>query len=344
MLPLLFFACKTDTGKDTSSDSLKPTSIRGKTMGTTFHVQYLDVRGRNFQKEINQLLGEVNMELSPYIDEAYISRFNRTEEQITLSEKEYSHFTKVYDRAKAIFEYTQGAFDPTIMPLVNYWGFGYTGKDAITVVDSQKVDSLRLLVGFEKLSKRETKEKGVFLLFKSHPGIKLDFGGIAKGYGIDVLAGLLEQEGIQNYLVDIGGESRAKGKNGRNTWWRIGINTPKEGAALNDIEAVVSLANRSVATSGNYRNFHEADGRKYGHEINPKTGYPEKNSLLSVSVFAPDCMTADALATACMILGLEKSRSLVKQLENIDALFIYGARDGSMELEYTAGLKSFLHK
>ena len=186
-------------------------------------------------------------------------------------------------------------------------------------MDSQKVAALKELVGFEKIKILE--EGNQITLVKSNPEIELEFGGVAKGYGVDAVSELLEGKGINRYLVEIGLETRAAGKSSRNDWWRIGINTPREDAEITDIEAIAELQNKSLASSGNYRNYYEVDGRKYGHEINPKTGYSEQSELLSVSVFAKDCITADAYATAFMILGMEKSENVISKLDGVDALF-----------------------
>jgi thiamine biosynthesis lipoprotein len=241
------------------------------------------------------------------------------------------------------YERTQQAFDPTIMPLVNYWGFGYTPHKAVEKVDSLMVDSLMRYVGFEKLEIGEN--NGLVVLKKSIPGVQLDFGGTGQGYGIDIVAEFLELRGINNYLVDIGGESRARGKNPNGAWWTIGINTPKPEADVSDFTRIVQLENMSVSTSGNYRNFHELDGQKYSHFISPITGFPEKSTLLSVSVFGKDCLTPDALATGFMVLGLEISFTLAAQLDGIEALFIYSDSQGELQYKYTPGVeKMFLEQ
>jgi len=308
-------------------------------MGTYYAITYLDDQNRNFQKDIDQLLEEINMDLSTYIPESLISRLNSSEKELLFVEAEHPHFTKVLKASQEIFEKTEGTFDPTVMPLVNYWGFGTTGKKAVTEVDSQKVESLRSLVGLNKFSST-SKGDGSVLLEKTNPKLQLDLSAIAKGYGVDAVGLLLEEKGIGNYLVDIGGENRALGQNEKERYWRTGINTPKEDASVTDIESIVELENKSVATSGNYRIFYEVNGQKYGHELDPRTGYSVQTDLLSVSVFSNDCMSADAYATAFMIMGMDNAEKLIANNEDLDAIFIYGTEDGGMSVKATEGIKN----
>ncbi len=340
---IFFFSCKTDTSTPVSYLKLK-----GDTMGTTYHVTYEDSLNRDFQKEIDALLETINMDVSTYIDSSFISKFNQAEKEIkylNLLEKnasqKHKHFRLNFEKAAEVYKKSSGFFDPTIMPLVNYWGFGYAEKKAVEKVDSMKVDSLMQLVGFDKIEKRSLKDGSVFLV-KLVPGIQLDFSALAKGYGVDAIGMFLEKKGVENYMVEIGGEVRAKGKNQNNEWWKVGINIPDEKADINDFNSKVSLKNRSLATSGNYRNYYNVNGIQYAHTINTKTGFPEKNQLLSVSVFAEDCMTADAFATACMAMGLEKAFDLISRSKGLDGYFIYSEDDGNMMYMHTKGLEDIL--
>ncbi len=315
-------------------------------MGTTYHVSYKDTLNRDFKKDIDALLEAVNMEVSTYIDSSFISKFNRAEKELkylNLLEKNASsrnkHFRINFEKANEVYRKSDGFFDPTIMPLVNYWGFGYAEKKAVEKIDSLIIDSLMHFVGLDKIEKRSLKDGSVFLI-KAVSGIQLDFSALAKGYGVDVVGQLLEKNGIENYMVEIGGEVRAKGKNRNNEWWKVGINTPDEKAAINDFQSKVILKNRSLATSGNYRNYYNVNGNHYAHTINTKTGFPEKNRLLSVSIFAEDCMTADAYATACMVMGLEKAFDLVSRSKGLDGYFIYSEEDGTMMYMHTKGLEN----
>ncbi len=331
LLILIIIGCLS-CQKETKPTDLPYLSLEGKTMGTYYRISYGDSLSRNFQTEIEQFLQDFNQEVSTYIPSSVISQFNQAESTLDVSGKAY--FIGNFQKSRLVFEQSGGAFDPTVMPLVNYWGFGYTPKKPVTQVDSAAVDSLRRFVGMDLVRLDGN------ILHKARPGVQLDFSAIAKGYAIDEIAQLFENQGIKNYLIDIGGESRAKGRNARGDVWTVGINVPKEDAKLTDIQTAVELNNRSIATSGNYRNFYEVDGVKYGHEINPTTGYPERTRLLSASVFTEDCATADAWATAFMILGLEKSMEIANQMSHLEAYFIYGAPDGSLQVQYTQGLEA----
>ena len=306
---------------ETSEDKMTPITIEGKTMGSYYRIVYVDAQGRQFQPEIEQLLKDINAEVNTYDPNSLISRFNGTQAGIRLDDPEGKrplHFLANYDIARKIYEASEGYYDCTVMPLVNYWGFGYTEKKAIVAADSIKIDSLRQYVSTRFLSLEDS----------------------AQGYGTDVLAEFLDSKGIEHYLVDISGEQRARGNSPRGGAWQIGISTPKEGAEMTDIERIIQLQDRSLATSGNYRNFYEVNGRKYGHTINPHTGYPERTTLLSATILGPDCITVDALATACMSMGLERALKMIAQQSGVDAYFIYAAQDGSLQVKYTAGMKA----
>lgn len=333
-------ACKSEKG----AEAIPYISVEGKTMGTYYRVTYADSLNRDFGLEIDELLKEINMEISTYIDTSTISKFNRASDFIDLGIRydgkapvtKNRHFWACYWKGLEMYQKSGGAFDPTVMPLVNYWGFGYTEHRAVTKVDSTVVDSLKMLVGLDKVRL----EKGAqSLLWKSQPGVELDFSGLGQGYGVDAIAEFLEGWGIPHYLVDIGGEQRGKGMSPRGTPWRIGISIPSSEAPKEEIMTSFPLENLSVNTSGNYRNYYDVDGAKYGHTINPKTGYPERSALLSATIFAKECLHADALATTCMVLGPEKGMALIEQLPEVEAFFIIGTADGKMETKYTPGLK-----
>ncbi len=335
LLLLLLVVQSCDPGK-APADEGGYFKVTGQTMGSVYNITYRDDEGRNLKPDIDQLLIEINQDVSTYIDESTISKFNQSDSFLDLETDGNQHFLKNVHEAKRIFEVTGGAFDPTVMPLVNYWGFGYDGRHKVSKVDSVKVDSLLELVGFQKvgLSTEGTS------IEKRVPGMQLDFSGCAKGYAIDAVGNLLEEKGIENYLVEIGRDTKAKGLNSKGNAWRIAISLPKEGAALNEFHSIVELKDMALATSGNYQNFYEVNGIKYSHTIHPKTGYPERNKILSASVFAPDGMTADAYATAFMVMGLEEAFALAERLEEVDAYFIYRESDAQMGVMATSNSPS----
>lgn len=349
--PILVLACNTPAPTP-DRDTVK--RISGKTMGTQYHVTLVDTTDRDWKPELDTLLKSINAEVSTWIPTSTISRFNQADrvfvldynieavlsssrQKIQAAKQENKHFLANLIASQFIYKQTGGAFDPTVMPLVNYWGFGYTGRDPITAVDSTKVDSLRQFVGFDRVLEIQLDTNSQIL--KKYPGVQLDFSAIAKGHGVDILGFWLEDQGVSHYLVEIGGEVRARGKKPDGSDWTVGINTPREGAAIDDFQAIVALPNISLATSGNYRNFYESGGRKYAHTIHPQTGFPEINPLLSASLFAPNCRDADAYATACMVLGWEKARELVERVPDLEAYFVYGKQDGSLGTWKSSGLE-----
>lgn len=351
LLSAIFTACQSE--KKTAPYR----QVEGKTMGTYYKVTYQDSLDRDFFQPIDSLLKQINHEISTYEPNSTISMFNKAEtifplqlryksftqcvaDPRTCGQVKNYHFFKNLLAARIAHERTNKAFDPTIMPLVNYWGFGYTPHKAVEKTDSLKVDSLLQFVGFEKVTQFDS--AGFIWLRKSLPGVQLDFGGSGQGYGIDAVAVFLELHGIKNYLVDIGGESRARGKNATGDWWTIGINTPKSEAELTDFTRVITLENKSISTSGNYRNFHEVNGGKYSHFIDPRTGYPKQSNLLSASVFGNDCIEPDVLATGFMVLGLDEAYKLAEQMEGVEALFIYSDERGNLQVKYTPGVAKML--
>ncbi len=332
---IVFSACKSEP-KTTEKTY---TTFEGKTMGTYYRVTYADSLQRDFSNDFEQLLKEINDEVSTYIPSSTISQFNQSQEGLNLSGK--VHFLANLISAFEVNQKSGGAFDPTVMPLVNYWGFGYTEKKPVTDVDSVKIDSMMQYVGLKNL---QLIQGDSVVLKKNKAGVQLDFSGIATGYALDTIGKFLEMRGIQDYLVDIGGEQRARGLSPRGEVWNIGINVPKETADLKDVQVTFPLKDWSVSTSGNYRNFYVVNGIKYSHTISPKTGYPERNTLLSASVFSKNAIAADAWATAFMVLGIDRAFPLANELPDIEAYFIYSKEDGSMAVKYSTGLTEIFDK
>lgn len=290
--------------------------LQGNAQGTTFQILYYDSLQRDFSAQIDSLLKQMDISLSTYVPQSIISRVNKNDSAVVLDE----HFINVFNRAQEIAMLSDGAFDITVAPLVNAYGFGFTKKEN---VDSMLVDSLLNYIGFQKVKIEDGK------LIKEQSAIQLDFNAIAQGYSVDVLADFIEEKGVEDYMVEIGGELRCKGVNAKGNYWNIGIDKPLENTEKREMQTVVPLKNKAMATSGNYRKFYENGGKKYSHTINPKTGWPVKHQLLSATVLADDAMSADAFATVFMVMGkdvavdfLEKHKEL-----NLQVYFIYQEKD-----------------
>lgn len=337
ILAVLLTACGETTTTKINTKTQIAQSIAGKTMGTTYTISFLGAPNQAvaLKASVDSLLEAYNDEVSHYIPTSTISRFNKDSLGLTLDKTANAYMLENLALTQLVTQQTEGWLDPTVMPLVNFWGFGYTEKKPVENVDSADIIQMLTYVGLDKIEQKELGDS--VRLLKTHPKIQLDFSACAKGYGVDVVGRYLEQQNIQNYMVEIGREVRARGQHPQRRNWRIGINTPKEDAELSDIETVIGLDDMSIATSGNYRNYHTVKGKKYAHTINPKTGYPEYSDLLSASIFHADCGTADAYATACMAMGFESAKLLVEETDNLEAVFIYSNEEGEMQLYFTAG-------
>jgi thiamine biosynthesis lipoprotein len=310
-LPLLLFSC----GRDSYA-----VRIAGEAQGTTYQVTYFTEGNDNYQAEVDSILQTIDLSLSTYVPTSIISRINRNDSTVKLD----AYFIKVFKASMEVSETTGGLFDITVAPLVNAYGFGFTEKAA---VDSIMIDSLLAMVGYKKVKL----EGDQFV--KENPGIMIDFNAIAQGYTVDVLADFLDSMDIRSYLIELGGEVKAKGKKMNNEYWEIGIDVPSEILGKErKLHAIVKLNNRSLATSGNYRRFYVENGKKYAHIIDPRTGYPANSNLLSASVIARDCMTADAYATAFMVMGVEHSKQFLTAHPDLglEVYFIYD-EDGRLK-------------
>ena len=288
-------------------------TISGKAQGTTYNITYLAGEHSNYRQSIDSIFRQIDRSLSTYDSSSIISRINRNEGAVTINR----YFSDVFNKSMEVSEKTGGLFDVTVAPVVNVYGFGFKKRERVT---NGLIDSLLRFVGYKKV--RLAGDQVV----KEMPQVMLDFNAIAQGYTVDVLASFLESKGVKNYMVEVGGELRAKGRKLNDSSWTVGIEMPSEDEAeAAGLYTRVRIDNKSLATSGNYKKFYVEDGKKYAHIINPFTGYPAKNNLLSTTVIANDCMTADAYATAFMVMGLEKSKQFL--LENkglgLEVFFIY---------------------
>ncbi len=305
--------------------------LEGAVFGTFYHVKYQPVKTINLSDGINKELSKVNGALSSYVDTSTIRRFNESTQGIVVD----SMMKYVIEDGLQVFKNTDGAFDMTVGALVNAWGFGFKKRDIVT---DEQINLLLSHVGMQNVQL-----KGDSLL-KTDAAITLDAAAIAKGYGVDVVADYLESEGIQNYMVEIGGEIRVKGVNNKGLDWHVGIDKPIDDVSAKNtqIEAVIAITGMGMATSGNYRNFYMKDGKKYAHTISPYNGYPVLHSILSASILAPKCMTADAYATACMVMGVDKSMKVIESLPDVEGYFIYSDEDGNMKVKYTSGFEKYI--
>lgn len=348
---LLLFSCKQDR-KDSSFNkvteakipNLKSQSFTGKTMGTTYSIKYSIFPSQKevTKNTIDSILVSINEGVSTYIPTSTVSRLNKAgKEGIRIKMNSYpdQHFIVNYFTSVDINKKTNGAFDPSVMPLVNYWGFGYEGKNPVTEIDSSKVKDLLNYVGMNNFTV-EVKKDGISFK-KKDARATLDFSAIAKGYAVDYIANHLNSKGILSYMVEIGGEVKTKGKNDNGEPWKLGVNKPEENASPTDIQVIVSPKDKALASSGNYRNYHKLNDISYGHEINPKTGFPHQTDILSASVIHESCTEADAYATAFMIMGKDRTLKFVNYNHHLEVCLIVKEK-GELKEIYSEGFKEYL--
>lgn len=298
---------------------------RGSVFGTFYSITYQC--DNDLQKEIEAELKKVDQALSMFNQESIISKVNRNE-KVDLNEM----FLQVITLAQKVSQDTDGAFDITVAPLVNAWGFGFKTGDKPS---GTSIDSLMSTVGYKKISLKGRQ------LFKENKNTMLDCSAIAKGYGSDVVAAFLRKRGIDNFMVEIGGEVVTQGISEKRVPWRIGVTKPTDDSLSvdNELQTVLNVTNKAMATSGNYRNFYYKDGKKYAHTIDPKTGYPVQHSLLSATVLADNCATADAYATSFMVMGIEKAKGVLERHPELMAYFIYTDESGNLAVWYSPSMK-----
>lgn len=306
--------------------------LNGYAQGTTFHITYYAADSVVSIKQADSILKQIDSSLSLYKPYSLINKFNASDAGIAVD----CHFAKVVKRSLEVFQHTEGTFDITVKPLVAAWGFGVKKKN--TVPDSAEVASILRCVGSEKLHLEEN------FLKKDHPCVQIDVNGIAQGYSVDVLAGFLEANNIKDYLVELGGEIRVKGlKRPGNERMRIGIEAAEENPfGSTPIRRILALSEGAITTSGNYRQYHQAGSKRISHLIDPKTGYPYQNELISVTVFAKDAITADAYDNALMGMGLKQAFRFIEKHPEIAAYFIYRKPDGAAADTASSGFPKFL--
>ena len=316
---LIFLICLVSCSIDESSKKSVLVTNKGNTQGTYYYIKYLSINGQSFQTDIDSILNEIDLSLSIYNNNSLISKINSGDSVNT-----DFLFNTVFDVSKEINEKTNGAFDPSISPLVNYWGFyNYTGVKEI-LVDSTEINNILKNIGFGKIKIKNN-------LVQLPTNMSLDFNSIAQGYTVDLIGSYLRKVGVNDFLINVGGENLASGKNQEGDIWKIGIEKPTN-KINDDYKLILSLNNKAIATSGNYRKFHKINGKKYSHVIDPSTGYPAYNRLLSVSVIHDDCMIADAYATAFMVMGVKKTKDFIKKNKELQVFLIYSSKENE-ELE-----------
>ena len=310
-LLLVLFSC------NTSTDNILVRNT-GETQGSYYHIKYISKGGVDYQIQIDSILSVIDSSLSIYQDYSLISKLNKGEEV-----KTDIFFNSVYKAAERVYNETNGSFDCSIYPLVEYWGFyTYPLKDTI-IIDSLEIRKMLSNTDFGKI---RLVNDSLFL----PKGMRLDFNSLAQGYTVDIIASFLEQKGVGNYLIEIGGELLAKGINVKGDIWTVGVDKP-----TNNIDAnqrflfILELENKALATSGNYRKFYEKDGVKYSHTIDPISGFPAQNKLLSVTVIHDNCMLADAYATAFMVMGVKRTKEFILNNNQLEVYLVYTGKNGA---------------
>ena len=293
--------------------------------GTTYKIVY--ECDSDLSVPIREELMKVDHSLSPFNKESVITAVNQNRE-VTLD----PYFVEVFTKAMEISVYTEGAFDITVAPLVNAWGFGFKNEQMPT---AHQVDSLRRIIGYQKVTLADGKIR------KQDPRMMLDCSAIAKGFGVDAVARMLYSRGVQNYMVEIGGEVVTRGVNAQRLPWRVGVVKPTEDSLSigHELQTVLNVTDKAMATSGNYRNFYYKNGRRYAHTIDPKTGYPVQHSLLSATVLADNCTMADAYATSFMVMGMERAQKLLERHPELMAYLIYDTGKGDLAVWFSPSLQ-----
>jgi thiamine biosynthesis lipoprotein len=307
--------------------------LQGEAQGTYYSIKYLASEPMVSKAEIDLLFGQIDSSLSTYKSYSLINKLNAVDSLFI----DDPWMIAMITQSDLVYRQSNGAFDPTVMPLVRAWGFGPEGNEYVAELP---IDSILQKVGWNKLKIKE--ERNGLMLVKTVSGMQLDFNAIAQGYASDIIADYFEEKGINDYLIDTGGELRAKGKNLRGELWAIGIDKPIENNVDRSLIASFKLDNRSVATSGNYRKFYVKEGVKYAHTISPFTGRPAEHTLLSATVLSDTCSMADAYATALMVMGTENAIAFVESHPTIDAYLVYSDSLGSFQTYQSKGLEGII--
>ena len=303
--------------------------LQGLAQGSYYAITYYDEQGRNFQRDIDSIFHAVDLSVNLWVDSSVISKVNRNEEVVL-----DPIFIDNFNIAQQAAQLSDGYFDPTISPIVAAWGFSYKHGDSIT---PQLIDSLKLLVDYRKVRIEEGK------VVKENPAMTLDFNAVAQGYTSDMIAAFLDSRGIKNYLVDTGGEIMAKGGKPNGQPWIVGIEKPAENMSSEQVvQTRLALRDKGLVTSGSTRKYVERDGKRYSHCIDPHTGYPVEHQVLSVTVLAETSVWADALASICMVMGMEQSLPLIECMDGVEAYYIFVNEKGELETFATEGFRKLI--
>ena len=327
-----------------AEEQSEATEIHGETQGTTYTIIFSDGNPEIEKSQIDSIFHAFDLSLSTYVDSSVISQLNNCEKSITIKD-ESSYLKDCYEQSQEIYALSDGAFDPSVFPLVKGWGFM---NNMETPLSQSEVDSILTFVSFDEgkhhsilFSKNDKTE---ISYTKNHPNFKLDFNAIAQGLSVDVIDKYLSEQGCENYYVEIGGEIIVRGVNAEGDKWRIGVDTPVENLNTRELENIIHVSNKGIATSGNYRKFYVHDGIKYAHTLNPKTGFPAQRSLLSATVVADECSKADAYATAFMVMGMEEAMEFVEShpQEKLEIYLLYSDKDGNIQRKMSKGFEKYL--
>ena len=324
LIASMLFSCNTTNKKEDATFQQES----GEIFHTYFHIKYQ--YDSSLKEEIMQSLKNFDQSLNPFNEASIIAKVNNN-----IPVELDSLFTEVFNKSMDVSRRTSGKFDITASPFINAWGFGFKDMDNVT---PEKIDSMKSFVGYNKIRI----ENGVVI--KDDPRLQINTSAIAKGYSCDIVAHLLESYGIENYMVEIGGEITMKGTNEKGDCWRIGIDKPTDDslAMQRELQLILSVCDKAVATSGNYRNYYVKDGIKYSHTIDPQTGYPSEQDILGATVIADDCMTADAYATAFMAMGVEQSVEVAQAVPGLHYYFIYVTADGEVTNMFSDDFHQFI--
>lgn len=325
LIALVLVSCRPNTNKQAY------TTNSGKIYGTFYNIVYQHPEGLDLHASIDSLFADFDTSLSTFNPKSVISRINRNDPEVRVD----NYFKEMYSQALEVSQVTHGAFDITVAPLVNAWGFGFGNQEHDSTPD---VKALLAITGYSKIGIENDK------LVKQNSLIMLDASAIAKGQASDVIAGMLKERGCTNYMVEIGGEVACQGRNPKGTAWRIGIDKPYDDPAneSQELQTIVLISGVGLATSGNYRQFYFRDGKKFAHTIDPRTGFPVDHQLLSATVISSTCMKADAYATAFMVLGKDSALQICNATPDTECYLIYSGDDGKLNVAYTDGFQKYI--